>query len=1326
MGLREDYAKQQGKAAGRPAANASNYDPRSTTLLQSQLRKVASTGNPGTLRQAAKIAKGGGGSWSTRALGDTLSAIGMPMRGIAAGLDEALGAITRTSDKATWLQKVKDPTYGTGRIVEHYLPHLDWAPKVALGLAGDVLLDPLTYLTAGMGPTIEAVGKGAGMARIALQGSKYAEEIAKVAEVGGREAEAAVARKSAEELGRIATKSNAGKALADEELRHIEKATQFMASDPRGVVAKAGEQAALPSKSLTEVERMFGTPLAEMEKGSFAGVRKLADESLQYGIRAGLPFTEKGVMVPGTAGFGRALSEVGGKISAVVGEKTAKAFGGQLAGIKAAMRSEDPELSKAANALNDAVRRGRAAKNAVEREAGEATGRAVETLTHLGVSGEDLMRALSERPMTSAKLAEATKGMTAGEALKWVSERGDKVAGGQAWRDLIESAGGAGIPAEAAAAGGGPITARVAEAADVVGRREKLTKALGEVSDFYDSIPEGSVDAARAQGVERQFIGDAATGGRTAYVPRTLSEEFKQWLIEKGRGAGGQKIRPKPGEESWFMKKALNVGDKVGEGEAARELVDTGLKTPLYPEGAPGLETQIHDALGALYQDAAVPWYEPDFYKSHAKYIQGLGHQVESQTIQNTLLARGISRPTIRAAIQDAAEPSLWRPEMFGEFDPAKGGRTSFSGKVLNDVEYGKFQEMLRQGDPGVMAVKNQWGDNLDEAIAHVDHQLSQLHLEMDQVGLLDQAHLDRLAEQERLWTGVKDQWQEAIGMAADDPARDPKMLSAARDQIKATIYGHEATWATMTKDETFIKRMSEALSQGYEGYGFARQAPHEVVDLLRDIAATYGSSDNALNDFLTKHYDPVNHWLKGWLTTSPGFLERNIFGGTFNNWLARVRNPAWTTIKVGKLLRNAERDFGEQAMHDVFDHAGVLNSGFFTSDLGSDPGGRLLDLGTGPGRAWSLNPAAGIAGGDKQPLLPFMNRRLNERFVEPMLRGTLVYDRTIKAVEQGRFASIGVHSMEDITSKEIGDRFVQEVRDSGLLDEVLSDVAKYHFDYEDLNRFERQVGRRTIPFYTWTRKNIPLQLEAMFTQPGKTLAAYGHVKRNLEGATPQQDVVPQWFGTAGLARLPWSDAQGQKYGGIDLPFKDVFDALDVTGQGLGMVSPLIKAPIETRMGSQFFGDLPLRDDTQAGGLKPMPTTWKWMIPFLVAADKLPFSPLHAPVKGKNGQYLMREDDNYLVQQYIPFMAQAQRLFPLEEGKYRNRLMSTWVSYLAGVQLRTNTPQDMENEVFRRSDQLSGLVNRLKVSGDIPTTASKAPKRQGPPLSQVIASLNTG
>jgi len=60
---------------------------------------------------------------------------------------------------------------------------------------------------------------------------------------------------------------------------------------------------------------------------------------------------------------------------------------------------------------------------------------------------------------------------------------------------------------------------------------------------------------------------------------------------------------------------------------------------------------------------------------------------------------------------------------------------------------------------------------------------------------------------------------------------------------------------------------------------------------------------------------------------------------------------------------------------------------------------------------------------------------------------------------------------------------------------EAAMSVKKHFFNYDELTQFERTWLRRVMPFYTWTRKNIPLQLEAMITQPGK----YGQLGRMVD-----------------------------------------------------------------------------------------------------------------------------------------------------------------------------------------------------------------------------------
>ncbi len=55
--------------------------------------------------------------------------------------------------------------------------------------------------------------------------------------------------------------------------------------------------------------------------------------------------------------------------------------------------------------------------------------------------------------------------------------------------------------------------------------------------------------------------------------------------------------------------------------------------------------------------------------------------------------------------------------------------------------------------------------------------------------------------------------------------------------------------------------------------------------------------------------------------------------------------------------------------------------------------------------------------------------------------------------------------------------------------EDVIFDVAAREvqgslFDYSDVSAFEKNVLKRTMPFYTWTRKNIPVQLKHLIKNP--------------------------------------------------------------------------------------------------------------------------------------------------------------------------------------------------------------------------------------------------
>lgn len=89
--------------------------------------------------------------------------------------------------------------------------------------------------------------------------------------------------------------------------------------------------------------------------------------------------------------------------------------------------------------------------------------------------------------------------------------------------------------------------------------------------------------------------------------------------------------------------------------------------------------------------------------------------------------------------------------------------------------------------------------------------------------------------------------------------------------------------------------------------------------------------------------------------------------------------------------------------------------------------------------------------------------------------------------------------------------------------------VRKHLFDYSDLTTFERDVMRLVMPFYSFSSKNIPLQINKLMTEPGRlqwTARMYEGAWGQYDDTEIQPEDLPGWL-EDGLA-LPMAKVTGE------------------------------------------------------------------------------------------------------------------------------------------------------------------------------------------------------
>lgn len=153
---------------------------------------------------------------------------------------------------------------------------------------------------------------------------------------------------------------------------------------------------------------------------------------------------------------------------------------------------------------------------------------------------------------------------------------------------------------------------------------------------------------------------------------------------------------------------------------------------------------------------------------------------------------------------------------------------------------------------------------------------------------------------------------------------------------------------------------------------------------------------------------------------------------------------------------------------------------------------------------------------------------------------------------------------------------FIWQLENGMSASDAAASVKKYLFDYTDLTDVERSVFRRVLPFYTWTRKNVPLQLEALITAPNKPMgvnkAIGSFVETNYDGV-PDERNLPDWMVQQYPVRVRKASSGNFEYFllGSWLPLADIDKIFNPVRHVLNMLTPILKEPIQQAANRDFY-----------------------------------------------------------------------------------------------------------------------------------------------------------
>jgi hypothetical protein len=358
---------------------------------------------------------------------------------------------------------------------------------------------------------------------------------------------------------------------------------------------------------------------------------------------------------------------------------------------------------------------------------------------------------------------------------------------------------------------------------------------------------------------------------------------------------------------------------------------------------------------------------------------------------------------------------------------------------------------------------------------------------------------------------------------------------------------------------------------------------PPELEQAMSKVETTF-RSDADMEKIVGAWDRAMAHWKVGVTAVNPGYRVRNTLSDVWNMYIAGV--PAWAIPVYAKRANKLQRDaakIGEkiadgrgkyrltpkeqQTINTIIEaHSHGILSGLFGGDV--ETVSRMLAQGSKA----SVDLQTGHLIRAYTRMMGNFNRRWEDK------------GRLTHYLYRREYEKMGVGDSADW-------------------------VKKAHFDYTELTPLEREKFKKVLPFYTWTRKNIPYQLTQLAARPGKYATfpkmayMFEDMAENEDGPMAQPGMMPEWMEEKMAFRVPFFGDNAMTLpliGVTDLQKVDPTQGLQGMAKGLGsMVTPFAKVPFEIMTGNSLMTGQEIDD----GSRKPVSGLAASVLQFVPGAD---------------------------------------------------------------------------------------------------------------------------